>query len=40
MKELKLTSNSSNDTIDIAKKLAKYLKKGDTVVLSRRAGFW
>lgn len=38
MKLLNLTSKSSNDTINIAKSLAKSLSSGDTVVLTGELG--
>ena len=38
MRLLNLTSKSSNDTINIAKSLAKSLSSGDTVVLTGELG--
>ena len=38
MKNLRLTSKSENDTMNIAKNLAKYLEKGDVVVLTGELG--
>jgi len=38
MKNLKIISNSPSDTIKTAKKLAKLLKTGDTVVLTGELG--
>lgn len=38
MQKLKLISNSNLDTVKIAKKLANFLKNGDTVVLTGELG--
>lgn len=38
MKEI--ISNSGEETIDVALKIAPYLKTGDVIVLERRTGFW
>ncbi len=38
MKELKLISHSSNDTMEISKSLAKFLSIGDTAVLTGELG--
>lgn len=38
MKQLKLISKSSNDTLKISKVFAKYLYRGDIVVLTGELG--
>lgn len=38
MKELKISTNSSDETMNVAKSLAKLLNKGDTVVLTGDLG--
>ena len=38
MKTLTLTSNSSNETMQISKNLAKFLNQGDTIVLTGELG--
>ena len=38
MKSIDILSTSSNQTMNIAKTLAKYLSKGDTVVLTGELG--
>ena len=38
MKELFFTSDSSNTTMNVSHQLAKYLSKGDTVVLTGELG--
>lgn len=38
MEILKIISNSNDDTIKVSKKLAKYLQKGDIVLLIGELG--
>ena len=40
MKKTQIVAKSKEETIEIAKKLAKYLKKGDTIILNRRIRKW